>query len=265
MANLFFPQLLSGALVQYPVRKIGQFRTVMNVYADGSVSAYPDAPAARLEWNLQFSGISNTELASLQSLYSQCVGPLYPFTFIDPTDNMLVSSSDFSKAPWVTPAGCMVAGGVTDPLGGTGAFSFVNASQVSGGITQTLQVPGNYQYCFSAYVRSASGGPVSLQMNTPATSKIQSFMTTPIWSRAILSAKLNDTGTSVTVSLVADPGVMIQVYGPQFEAQPLASTYKATTSRGAVYPSCHWTNSEMLVTALGPAVFAIECGIETSL
>lgn len=265
MASLFFPQLLSGSMVQYPVRKLKQFRTVVNVYGDGRMTVYPDSGARRLGWQIRYNGISKVEVAALQSLYVQCGGPLLPFTFIDPVDNMLVASSDFTNSSWIGSPGCKVSEGVVDPTGGSAAFSLTNAGQQSAGVTQNLQVPSNYQYCFSVYVRSSDSAPLTLNVAGASASGAQTFVSCPNWTRVRWSGRVNDAGTVLSVSLLTGPGQTIDIYGPQLEAQQSPSTYKATVSRGGVYPACHWTNSELSVTSMGPGVFATEFGIETSL
>ncbi len=264
MANLFFPQLLTGALVQYPLRKVKQIRTVANVYGDGSMTVYPDTGASRILWAMQYSGISSVELAALQNLYASCSGPLVPFTFIDPVDNMLISSANVTASQWNLGPGCTCRGGAADPQGGATAFNLTNASQAGAGISQTLQVPANYVYCFSVYAKSSASAALTLQLSGASTSQSQSFVLPSEWTRVNWSARLNDPGDSITASLTVPPGTSVEVFGPQLEPQPAASSYKPTLSRGGVYANCHWTNSTLPVTALGPNVYAIEIGIETS-
>jgi hypothetical protein len=265
MGNLFFPQLLTGAVAQYPVRKVKQFRTVLNTYGDGSVVAYPDSGASRLAWQLKYSGISAAELTALQTLFAQCSGPLMPFTFIDPTDNMLASSSDLRAAAWTADPGVSCTSGSADPVGGQSAFALANLSQAAGGIGQALQVPGNYQYCFSIYVRSDHAVSLALERSAGSVSQVQQHAISTNWTRLVSAGRLVDSGSHLTISLLLNPGDQVQVFGPQLEAQCSPSGYRPTTARGGVYPKCHWTNAVLPMTAQGPNVFATECGIETLL
>ncbi|MBV9269065.1 MAG: hypothetical protein JO061_23040, partial [Acidobacteriaceae bacterium] len=66
MANLFFPQLLSGAVAQYPLRKTHQTRTVTNVLADGSMITFADPTAAKRIWQLTYSELTSADIGSLQ-------------------------------------------------------------------------------------------------------------------------------------------------------------------------------------------------------
>ena len=58
MANLFFPQLSTGALAQYPVKRTKSVQTVSTQAEDGSVLTYFDAKGSILTWQLEYAGIS---------------------------------------------------------------------------------------------------------------------------------------------------------------------------------------------------------------
>src|SRR5437764_10473109 len=102
MPKLYFPQLATGAVAQYPIRKMKLVRTIKNVLSDGTMILYPDAHAARLVWELSYTNLSMSEVEAIQAHFNTCVGRFHAFTFIDPTDNMLLSSSDLTTLPWQT-------------------------------------------------------------------------------------------------------------------------------------------------------------------
>src|SRR6185312_16960574 len=84
MANLFFPQLSTGALVQYPVKRIKSFQTVGTQAEDGSVLTHFDPKGSVLTWQLEYAGITQAEVNQLQALFDACAGRFRAFTFIDP-------------------------------------------------------------------------------------------------------------------------------------------------------------------------------------
>src|SRR3954452_6159365 len=104
MANLSFPQLASGALAQYPLRKTRSVRTVKNLLTDGNLLLYSDPYGSRLIWDLEYVELSDEDLASIQTHFANCAGPLRAFTFIDPTDNMFGFSSDLTSSVWALPS-----------------------------------------------------------------------------------------------------------------------------------------------------------------
>ena len=91
MANLYFPQLSTGALVQYPVKRIKSVQTVSTQAEDGSVLTYFDPKGSVLTWQLEYTGITQAEVNQLQALFDACAGRFRAFTFIDPLANLLTA------------------------------------------------------------------------------------------------------------------------------------------------------------------------------
>jgi len=71
-----FPQLLSGSLAQYPLRKRQLSRTVINQTRDGRTIKLDDPDAAGIEWRLSYQALSDAELDTLQEDYADCWSPL---------------------------------------------------------------------------------------------------------------------------------------------------------------------------------------------
>ena len=149
MANLYFPQLASGAMAQYPVRKSRVTRSLKNSLPDGTMLVAADPGSQRLYWQLSYVDLSLAEIAALQNLFDSCSGRVKAFTFIDPTGNMLASSTDFTAPAWAASSALEITPGMADSQGGTSAFTIVNNSGNAAEVTQTLGVPARYQYCFS--------------------------------------------------------------------------------------------------------------------
>src|ERR1700761_4806918 len=108
MANLFFPQLSSGAMVQYPVRKTIVSRNIQNLLPDGSVIAFADPDGWMLNWQLSYNELGSSDIGLIQAHFANCAGPFKAFTFIDPTNNMLVSSEDLTNAAWHNQGGMAI-------------------------------------------------------------------------------------------------------------------------------------------------------------
>ena len=117
MDNLFFPQLSSGAVAQYPIHKTQVTRSVLNRLADGTVIVGPDPYASKLIWDLNFTQLSIDDISALQAHFQACCGPYRAFTFIDPTDNMLSNSADLTTASWQKDPQVRIAPGAADPAG----------------------------------------------------------------------------------------------------------------------------------------------------
>ncbi len=264
MANLYFPQLASGALAQYPIRKTRATRTIRNVLPSGDMILNADPNAAEIVWQLGYSSLSPEDLNSLVNFFAACQGRFHGFTFIDPTDNMLVNSASMGSNPWVMPTQVQVTAGAADPGGGQSAFQTTNGAQIYQEITQTLTVPAWYQYCFSVYAQSAVPSTITLAMRGANGQQTESYAVGAQWTRLILSGQLSDTSTELTVAIGLAAGQQVSLYGPQLEAQNAPSRFRPTLSTGGVYANAHWGLDDLPVSADGPNLFSTFFSIETT-
>lgn len=262
MANLFFPQLSSGSMTQYPIRKTKLVRTIKNILPDGSMVLYADPNAARLVWQLSYVDLSLLDLQAIQAHFNACVGPFHAFTFIDPTENMLVSSADLTAAAWRNSTFMSVISGVTDPEGGTAAFRITNGGQADQEISQTLRVPANFQYCLSLYAMSEEASTIKLIRRGSSVEESSSFSIGSNWTRFVSSGRLSDPATNFTIAISVGVGQQVELFGVQLEAQLAPSRYRPTLQSGGVYPTAHWGVSELAVTAEAPNLFSTSFNIE---
>lgn len=265
MGSLFFPQLSTGAMAQFPFSKTRSVRTIQNVSADGSMIVSPDPGSALITWDLRFNELLPAEMQAIEQFFTACTGPFSAFTFIDPADNMLTFSSDLTNAVWTLSPNITVTAGLPDPVGGTAAFTLTNTGQLAGTIGQTVAVPANYQYCFSVYVQSAISSNVALgRAGSSAISSAQ-FACGPVWNRVVSAGALSDSGTTLTATVQLQPGQSVQLFGPQLEPQGNPSAYRATSSMSGVYPNSHWASNQLIFSANGPNSFASSFSIQSVL
>jgi hypothetical protein len=265
MVKLYFPQLASGAVAQYPIRKMKFARTIKNVMPDGTMILHPDPDAARLLWGLSYTNLSNSDVEAIQAHFTNCVGPFHAFTFIDPTDNMLLSSSDLRAAAWQTSSVINVISGTDDPEGGSSAFTVTNTGQADQVISQTVEVPANYRYCFSLYVNSEQASAITLIRSGNSAGERTSVPITRGWSRVVSSGQLNDPGKIFTVAISLAAGQRVELYGVQLEAQISPSRYRATTRTAGVFSNAHWGIDELTVISEAPNLFSTSFSIEAAI
>jgi hypothetical protein len=264
MANLYFPQLSSGALVQFPIRKTRLARTIKNVLPDGSMILLSDPYGGHLVWELAYTELSTLDVGALQALFRACSGPFHAFTFIDPTDNMLASSSDLQAAAWQASSLIQMTPELADPDGGTAAFTLTNTGQTNQEVSQLLRVPANYQYCFSLYAMSTEPADLVLIRSGESGQQSTAFPIGPTWSRIISSGRLNDQGTSFTAAISLTAGQQVGIYGMQLEAQIAPSRYRPTTQTSGVYKNAHWAMDQLTIAAEAPNLFSTSISLETA-
>ena len=226
MSTLIYPQLDSGALAQFPVRKVVRSRTVINAAADGCAIKLADPAGATTEWTLTYSNLSDSEADALRAFFVSAEGSLNGFTFLDPADNLLAATEQLDDNVWQKDPALTVHDGPPWVLanGGIAGQTFA----------QTVAAPGAYRYCFSVYVRSAAPTTVRLW----AGAETRSYNVDDEWRRVCLSAASDPDAESVRFGLEVAPFSSVEVLGFQAEAQPGASGYKASV-RGGVYEDAH--------------------------
>jgi hypothetical protein len=248
---LYFPQLSSGAMGQYPIIKRFMSRTVVNQCPDGSQVKLSDPLASAIEWDLTFSALTDDEWGAIAGLFAATEGRLQNFLFLDPDDNLLTASEALSVAAWSAAPGLRLTGQAADPLGTNRATTVANTGPAAQQLQQSLEIPPALQYCFSVYARSNAPTPITLFQCTTAKNASTSVTVEPAWRRLILSDNLNDVNGPINFGIELNAGAQVDVFGLQVEAQPGPSAYKMTTNQGGVYPSARFQDDSIQVTTTG--------------
>ncbi len=241
-----FPQLLTGALAQFPITTRLNARTCINTLSDGSSIKLADPNGAGAVWQLEYTGLTDTEAAALEQFYESCEGSLNGFTFVDPAGNLLAWSEDLTNAVWQPAPLLAVSGGASDPLGGTNAFHLTNSGSAGQGITQTLNAPGGYVYTLSVYAQASAPAAVTLAIGNAA----RTFTAGTEWTRLAFTAAVDASANSVAFAIECPPGGMT-IFGPQVEAQPAASPYQ-TGVTGGVYANARFLDDGFERTSSAP-------------
>lgn len=245
MADLFFPQLATGALVQYPVKRTKAVQTVSTRAEDGSVITYFDPRGSLLAWQLEYSGITQEEADRLLNLFESCAGRFRAFTFIDPVANLL-------KQQWETGTGVNKADNV-----------YTNSGNSTAEVWQTFSIPSGYAYSFSLPGDFTASAAATLTLIRRG-SVTEDSVTLPLRDALLVSSgALGDAGPGFTVAVRLQPGQSVDLSKAQLEAQPSPSLFRMP--QGGVYPNAHWAVDELLFTAIGPDLYSTKFSIETDL
>ncbi len=247
-----FPQLTTGVSGQYPLLKRRRIRVIRNELADGSRVLATDAGADAVQWDLHWTGLTGAEWQNLETFFKQREGRLGNFTFLDPSDNLLAWSEDFSASEWEKGPLLQLAGGVSDPLGGSAAYRITNSGQSSQDLTQAVQGTGTFHYSFSVHARSDQPAGVTLVRSTASSSQSSSHPLTATWGRLLSTGNLGANEEPVSFAMRLDPGATVELFGAQVQAQPALSAYRKTLSRGGVYTKTRFADDRLGVVAEGP-------------
>jgi len=246
MTTLQYPQLGTRAICQFPIRKVRRTRTITNRAADGSSIKLADAAGLISEWTLTYTDMTDGEAEALQTFFEAMEGSLCGFTFLDPAGNLLAWSEQLNHDVWQKDPLLQLTAGVSDPRGADRAWRLVNNALAGQALVQTIAAAGVYQYCVSAFLRSAT--PVNARLWAGPDSC--NCEVTPVWTRFALGSSPAPGETSMRFGIETDALAAVEVYGIQVEAQAGASGYKAT-SRGGVYEGAHFRDDVLAVTKTG--------------
>jgi hypothetical protein len=252
---LFFPQLATGALVQYPLLKQQLERTIQKITQDGSVISLYDIYAPQVRWTLDYECITDAEADTITSFFESCEGSLQPFLFVDPTANLLLFNEDLTQSCWVFSSLLQLTAGIADPMRGAAAIQVFNSSQTSLPLTQSVSIPGQYTCAFSAYLRAGSGPcTVTLSRSDGNNTTSQSISPSAAWTRFYLSSTFaSSQSTLCEFSLGVPAESTVDVFGLQVDAQPQPGTYIPTTSANATYPSARFDMNQVTVVSTAPS------------
>lgn len=209
--------------------------TGINRMPDGSTVRMSSVCPPRILWELRYTGLSAAEWLGLQTLFNTSQGRFGAFTFLDPTDNLLSWSEDFTAAVWNADPLLQISAGAPDPLGGTAATKLTNGGQTTQSVMQTIAGPSWFRYCVSVYFRADSPSTVSLVRTSTSNQQRQTIAVGQQWMRAFVSGSLGGQDDGVRFGIEVPAGTTVYAFGAQVEAQPSAGGYRTKTNRSGVY------------------------------
>lgn len=248
---LYYPQLFTGAVAQFPILRDEAHRTVFNALVDGSTVRAADLGAGTVRWKLRYSHLTPAESVALRTLFENARGRLNPFVFLDPTDNLLLWSSDLTEPAWTKDPLLAITPGQVDPKGGTAGFQLTNNGQAVQGTGQIINAPASLLYCMSLYARSSSSTALTVTATDQTVQWSRVITAGPSWTRFVMAGSLVSTQPSIEFQIQVAPGSQVSIYGMQVEAQRSASLYKATTDRSGVYPNTRFDSDVLELTSTG--------------
>jgi hypothetical protein len=249
---LYYPQLTTGAVAQFPVTRSTNMRTISNQLASGFTIRMPDTGYQKVQWRLQYSSLTDAERSAIESLFEASEGQLNTFTFLDPTDNLLTWSEDWTQAVWTADPLLQVIGGVPDALGGADAMQLTNTAQTTQQIIQSTSAPSSFLYCYSLYVRSSAPATIQLVVTATGQTALTSVTTGAAWTRVNTAGSLSVQQDGVGFGLQLPAGVQVDAFGAQVEAQPEAGLYKKNIDLGGVYARTRFSSDLLSFTATAP-------------
>jgi hypothetical protein len=251
-----FPQLLTGCIAHYPSAKLRRLRTIVNEAVDGHRFPFADLGAREIEWDLSFSGLTQTEADTLEAFFSDQEGRLRTFVFADPLGNLLARSEELTQAPWARDPLLQFTGGVADPFGGTRATRVINAGAAAQSFRQVVNLPGIFETCLSLWARSTTAASITVRRTAGASSHATVAVPAAAWKRLEFPGSVAVANPPTTFEVELESGAIVELFAFQLEAQAAAGGYQPTTSRSGVYPMSRFAQDEITLIAEGPDAYS---------
>lgn len=254
-----YPQLSSGAHVQFPFRVTCRRRTIVNELLDGRSVQFQDWTAARALWRMEYEDLSAAEWGAIRGLHEDMRGRLGTFVFVDPSSNLLAWSEEFERAVWGKDPFLGVTNGVADPLGGTNARLLANSSVTSQRILQRVAIPSSYVTAFSIWLRSDTPQVVAL-FRAAERKEVRVAVT---WQRLELSGSGHGAPGETDFGVEIPAGATVAAFGAQVDAQPAPSDYKRNESRSGIFPKTRFASDRLECWSEGPGRYRTVVTLES--
>jgi hypothetical protein len=247
---LYFPQLASGATVQFPLQRRIVRRSIVNRMADGTFIKVDDPNATGILWTLQYQGLSDAERSRLENVFCEAEGRRNPFVFLDPCGNLLTWSENFSNSAWHKDGAIQLAS-AGDPNGDERATRITNAAQTTQGIEQTVEAPGWFRYCFSFQARAAARTRVEISISNGDGGVRSEHFADAEWRLLSCSGEIQGSAESITCGFAIGGGTAVELFGSQLAAQPGPSEYRLSRGASGVYRNSRFCDDELRFVANG--------------
>jgi hypothetical protein len=233
-------------IATYPLSREARYVTRLNRTADFTEYRAPDAATPRFAWDVDIGPVTDAEAAQVLSFYQTRGGGYESFAFLDPMDNLLLWSEDFSQAAWVKslPANLSITPGVSDPFGENAAQTLANTAGTPNVVSQEVAAdPSGITFTASVWLKSATA-PVTLRLAGGPSTTVTPAAT---WTRFMARGAANP----LRFELEIPGGASVDVFGAQLVALPGPGNYVRTTTESGCHPACRFEGG-IEHRALGP-------------
>lgn len=241
---MYFPQLESLAMAQFPFKEQRSFRTVVSETEGGGVWRRSDVDGARVVWRLTLKALRDSERAAVEQLFTASSGSLRSFTFLDPCDNLLRYSEDFAQSSW-TRSGMVVTPGQPDPWATTRASLLTNPTIQEQRLFQSVPIPARFHYHLSVYARSAVPGSMGISIKSGGAMVRRDAAVGTNWTRYSVAGSPGGAANEIEAGIHVESGGTLEIVGMQLEAQIAGSVYRPTTTKCGVHPEARFLDDRL--------------------
>jgi hypothetical protein len=224
----------------YPLTREVHFATRVNQMPDLTEYRATETATPLFRWDLTLEPLTDIEAATVQSFLQARGGGYESFSFLDPLDNLLQWSEDFTQAVWQksAPADLVVTGQTLLNIGATALV-----------VRQTIPVnPAGITFTGSAWMKAATA-PITLRL----TGGVQTTFTPASgWTRFSVSEQFTVAAAQTGVDIEIPAGASVDVAGAQLVAAPGPANYTRTTTVSGFHANCRFASDVFDHRVLAP-------------
>lgn len=251
----------------FPLKRETRFLTQLNRLDDATEYRSYEQVKRLCRWDFELHYLAPDQTAALEDFFQRTNGQYRPFAFLDPLENLLCWSEDFTQTKWESsePVALRFDGQTADPLGGTGGQRLTNQSAAANEVTQWLEAPATgLELTASMWAKAASPLSLSLVLLSDTGESYQAAVAlTPDWRRHVLTAQFAAGGASQRIGfrfrLPAQSTV--ELFGAQLMSLPAAGDYTKTTDLSGFHPRCRFASDVCATRCDAPGLAAAKVSI----
>ena len=251
-----FPQLLSGAIAQFPLEKRYSVSNITNFQEDGSRYRVEGQSPVQIGWTLTFGYLTESESNTLTSFFESVAGRFLTFTFLDPNGNLVAWSEDLTQPVWAKSSLFTVSvsteNGFAILLMGSSGPSIVSISQI-------VQCPAAALLCFSVFARSEQAASLTLSIADIS----RSFEISDMWRQYSVTRSGSGDGDTTSIGLTLSGQASLSRI--TVSAQPAPSNYNATGEKSGVFQKTRFDQDNILISALDKDHYSCEVRLISTL
>lgn len=251
-------------LATYPLSREVRFTTRLNHLTDSTEYRATELAVPLFHWDLSVQPLSDAGLTTVQNFFQARGGAYESFGFLDPLDNLLLWSEDFTQAAWQksNPVDLHVTAGITDPLGGTAAQTLNNTGFFPNVVQQIVAAkPGGITFTVSVWLKAGTA-PITMRLSDGATETFSLTVTSGSgWTRYHLTGTFSGAGTQVGSEIEIPAGAGVGVFGAQMVAAVGPAGYTRTTTVSGFHPNCRFGAGAFDHRSVAPGVNRLRLAI----
>jgi hypothetical protein len=250
---LFYPQLLSGAIAQFPLRRTYSVSNVTNLQEDGSRFRATGVDPAWVSWELRYDSLTGSEMDALRSFFEVAQGRQKTFTFLDPAGNLLAWSEDLSQAVWEKSP--LVSAAALDSERGK-AFRLSSGGAGAARISQLLACPASALLCFDLWARVEETGGVRLAISDSSGRVERGIALDRKWRRCFVAQQGAGDSLGKTVELTFAEGFQVEVAQLSVSPQRGAGNYVRSGGVSGILTATRFDQDSLTISATDENSFA---------